>query len=212
MLGATKSTRRVVTPPDRSRLPRAGIATGALLLALSSVYAACGRVPAASPSPGRSSATPTPTAVVLARYTNPAYPYELGYPAGWQPVTSNPDSIHFDGASGRRISVEARPVPPRQPAFTPATFADAQVEALRTPAQNLVELQRTRVGLPEKGVGIEVDVTWSEGGAQHRALLLYVLDASIAFVVRAEAPPSAFPSDRRVLEASLRSFTLTPPD
>ena len=161
---------------------------------------------------GQSSATATPPPVPLTRYVNPAYPYELAYPDGWRPVTANPDAVHFDGSSGRRISVEVQPVPQRTPAFTLPVYADAQVETFRKTVPNLVELQRTRIGLPNKGAGIEVDVTWGESNAQHRALLLYVLDASVAFLVRAEAPPSAFPAERRVLDASLRSFTLTPPD
>ena len=157
-------------------------------------------------------ATATPTPVALTRYTNPAYPYEIGYPAGWQAETANHEAVRFDGPPGRRISVDVQPVPQRQPPFTLPAYADAQVEALRKTTPGLIELQRTRIALPNRTAAIEVDLMWNEGSAQHRALLLYVLDAGIAFVVRGEAPPSAFPQERRTLDASLRSFTLTPPD
>jgi hypothetical protein len=157
-------------------------------------------------------ATPTSTPVALERYTNPAYPYELGYPRGWQRFVTDPESIHFDGDAGRRISVEVQSVPQQQPPVTLPGYADVQVEALRKASSQFVELQRTRIILPNKTAAFEVDVTWKDGNTPRRALLLYVLDASIAFVVRAEVPPGVFNAERRVLDASLRSFTLTPPD
>jgi hypothetical protein len=173
------------------------------------MFGACGRhsSPLATSSP-----TASPTAVALATYTNPAYPYEIGYPRGWQPSTGNPDSVHFDGKQGQRISVDVQEAPQQQPAIALPAYADMQIEALRKSTPGLVELQRIRIPLPNNGAGVEVDVQWGQGSVQRRALLLYVLDAGVGFTARAEAPAAAFPNERRELDAALRSFTLTPPD
>jgi hypothetical protein len=108
--------------------------------------------------------------------------------------------------------VDAQAVPQQQPAINLPVYADMQVEALRKSTPGLVELQRSRIALPNNGAGVEVDLMWGQGSTQRRALLLYVLDAGIGFTARAEAPAAAFPGERRELETSLRSLTLTPPD
>jgi hypothetical protein len=183
------------------------LAFPAVLLLVGGISTACGRHGVAL-----GTATPTATPVSLVKYTNPAYPYEIGYPRGWQQSVGNPDSIHFDGKQGQRLSVDVQAVPQQQPALNLPAYADMQVEALRKSTPQLVELQRSRIPLPNNGSGVEVDVMWSEGSVQRRALLLYVLDAGIGFVARAEAPASAFPAERRELDTALRSFTITPPD
>jgi hypothetical protein len=177
------------------------------LLAL--LLAGCGAHASATATP-TPSATPPPAA--LAHFTNPAYPYEIGYPAGWKPVTANPDSVRFEGPGGREISVVAQAVPDRKPPRTLAEYADQQVEALRQATPGLIELARNRVGLPNEQTGVEVDVAWGTAQAPHRALLLYVLSSGLGYSLRADAPAVAFAAERRSLGAALHSFTLTPPD
>jgi hypothetical protein len=158
------------------------------------------------------SPTATPSPVALTQFVNPAYPYAVGYPAGWKAVTSNPDAVRFQGANGRQITVDAQAVPELQPPMTLPAYADQQVEVLRKAMPDLIELQRSRVGLPNKQSGVQVDVMWGPANAPRRALLLYVLDSGVGYTLRADAPTATFPSERHELEAALRSFTLTPPD
>ncbi len=183
----------------------------ASLLGLAALLAGCGAHMQAS-----ATATPTPTATppaaVLSRFTNPAYPYEISYPAGWKPVASNPDSLKFQGPDGRQIAIMAQAVPDSKPPIALPEYADQQVEALRRATPGLIELARNRVGLPNKQAGVEVDVTWGTPQAPHRALLLYALNSGLGYTLRADAPTATFNAERRELDAVLRSFTLTPPD
>jgi hypothetical protein len=183
----------------------------AALLGIAVLLAGCASHAAAGVT-ATAVASPTPLPVPLAHFTNPAYPYEMGYPEGWRPVTANSDSVKFEGPDGRQISVVAQAAPDgRQAAALPA-YADQQVEALRQSTPGLIELDRSRVGLPNKQAGVEVDIAWGTAAAPHRALLLYVLDSGVGYTLRADAPATTFVADRRSLDAALRSFTLTPPD
>jgi hypothetical protein len=166
--------------------------------------------PAAAPSLVRVAATPQP--VALSRFENPDYPYDFGYPEGWTAVADDPESVAFNGPAGRKISVATQALPQTQPPLTLPVYADRQVEALRKQTPSLVELGRTRIVLPNAQAGVEVDLSWRDGSGPRRALLLYVLDAGLGFQLRADAPASAFPTERRLLDASLRSFALTPSD
>jgi hypothetical protein len=192
------------------------LVVAAVVLATSSVWLLFERwfplygSPASAPAIVRVAATPAPPA--LSRFENPDYPYEVGYPAGWSAVTDNPESVFFKGEAGRQIRVAAATVPPTQPATTLQVYADRQVEALRKQSPSLVELQRTRIVLPNAQAGVEVDVTWTDASGPRRALLLYVPDANVGFQLRADAPAASFPNERRLLDASLRSFALTPSD
>jgi len=198
------------------RLIPALLVTATVVAAVSAIWLLVGRwfplygQPPAPPSLVRVAATPQ--APSLAHFENPDYPYDFGYPSGWSASTSNPDSVVFKGQAGRAIQIAARPVPLTQPATTLPVYADRQVEALRKQAPSLVELQRTRIVLPNAQAGVEVDVAWSDASGARRALLLYVLDANLGFELRADAPASAFASERRLLDTSLRSFALTPSD
>ena len=99
----------------------------------------------------------TPQLPALVYFENPDYPYDVGYPTGWRPVTGDPESVMFEGAAGREIRVAAAAVPQVEPAMTLPVYADRQVEALRRQTPTLIELQRSRVVLPNAQAGVEVD-------------------------------------------------------
>jgi hypothetical protein len=156
-------------------------------------------------------AAATPPPLSLVRYENPAYPYEIAYPKGWTAVIANPEQVEFRGPAGQQVEVVTQAVPPGKALPLPA-YVDAQIETLRRKLTNPVELQRQRLALPNKQAGVEVDLTWTGVAGPQRVLLLYVLDGGVAFALRADAPASAFATERRLLEGSLRSFSLTPSD
>jgi hypothetical protein len=183
----------------------------AALIGLAVVLTGCGARAGSHASPVPAS-SPTPPPVALTRWVNPAYPYAIGYPAGWKPVTANLDSVKFLGPSGRQISVDAQAVPDRQPPVNLPTYADQQVEALRRSSPDLVEIARNRIALPNQQSGVEVSAVWGPAATPHFALLLFVLDSGVGYTLRADAPASVSAADRRVLDAALRSFTLTPSD
>jgi hypothetical protein len=163
-------------------------------------------------SPAMETLAATPQPLSLSRYENPDYPYTFNYPRGWSGSTSNPDDVSFRGTGGERVQISVKPVPETKPAMTLPIYADRAIEALRRQSAGVVELQRSRVSLANAQSGVEVDLSWTDAAGPQRSLILYVVDADLAFEVRADAPAGAFVGEHRLLEGSLRSFNLTPSD
>lgn len=194
-------------------LPWLLLAAAALILVIA---LRSGRRAASLPSAPAAAATTPPAATTsitpLRAFSNPAYPYEIGYPPDWHVAAANPEQVVLSGPAGQQVRIETQPLPADQASLPVSVYADRRIEALRAQLPKLVELQRTPLTLVAKRQAVEADLTWEDAAGKHRALWLFVLDSGVNYSLRADAPFPTFASHRRLLERLLRSFSLTPSD